>query len=82
MPPPEGTPQFFAELMTRCWNEDPDKRPNIKHIVHWLKSALKNSAPEKFVVSQIFAAEERYIANMQKILVSKHVAYYLLVCYP
>ena len=51
MSSPEGTPHFIAELMTRCWNDDPDKRPNIKHIAHWLSAALKSSAPENFSVS-------------------------------
>lgn len=48
LPPPPGTPLFMTEMVSRCWNDEPNRRPNIKHILQWLKSALKSSSIENF----------------------------------
>ena len=36
----ENTPQCYVDLMKRCWNEDPLKRPSAKEvkdiIIHWI----------------------------------------------
>jgi serine/threonine protein kinase len=29
---PEDTPSFYAELMQRCWDDDPKKRPNASYL--------------------------------------------------
>lgn len=36
----------FSELITRCWNEDPSQRPNIKEVINELKSLKGLLQPE------------------------------------
>lgn len=48
LPAPKDTAPFIAEIIARCWNEEPNRRPNIKHILQWLKSASKSPDIENF----------------------------------
>ena len=36
----EGTPSDYCKLYTDCWNEDPEKRPNIEDVHDKLKNKL------------------------------------------
>ncbi|CAI2202110.1 19894_t:CDS:1, partial [Funneliformis geosporum] len=39
-PVPPGTPSFYSELMKKCWNHNPNERPDapdvLKTVYHWL----------------------------------------------
>lgn len=50
MPAPSNTPSFIAELITRCWAEDPKRRPHVKQILKWLQSSLEETSLETFKV--------------------------------
>jgi serine/threonine protein kinase len=34
----DGTPDSYCELYTRCWDNDPEKRPNIEEVVEFLSN--------------------------------------------
>lgn len=36
---PSDTPPKLADLIQKCWNQDPSKRPSIKRVVSYLKNA-------------------------------------------
>uniref|UniRef100_U9URI3 Uncharacterized protein n=2 Tax=Rhizophagus irregularis (strain DAOM 181602 / DAOM 197198 / MUCL 43194) TaxID=747089 RepID=U9URI3_RHIID len=36
----DGTPVEFSDLYTRCWDDEPDKRPNIQEVVSILKDII------------------------------------------
>ncbi|KAK8900194.1 hypothetical protein M9Y10_002517 [Tritrichomonas musculus] len=38
-PLPSDTPPKLAELIQKCWNQDPTKRPSMKRVVSYLKNA-------------------------------------------
>ena len=42
---PSKCPKSFARLIKRCWNKEPNLRPNFKDIIHELK-ALKSKTLE------------------------------------
>lgn len=41
LPKPAGTPPEMYNLMMKCWNSDPDKRPGFEQ----LKTELENQIP-------------------------------------
>ena len=49
--PVEGTPSDYVELYQKCWDKDPNLRPNIDEVYEKLKS-LQHSDPEKLKSSQ------------------------------
>jgi len=56
------TPEFYCDLMQRCWDSDPTKRPTAKEIqkqtYYWEKQ------PEQDIQDQLFKAEEIRMANI------------------
>ncbi|GBB91673.1 hypothetical protein RclHR1_19020003 [Rhizophagus clarus] len=34
----EGTPEWYFKLYTKCWNQEPDERPNIEEVVEILET--------------------------------------------
>ncbi|EXX74569.1 Cmk1p [Rhizophagus irregularis DAOM 197198w] len=47
----ENTPQCYVDLMKRCWNEDPLKRPSSKEVLEiikkWIFHSYNNEASEE-----------------------------------
>jgi len=37
----EGTPDFYANLMKKCWNADPSQRPEASHLPKIFKEMLE-----------------------------------------
>lgn len=65
MPIPDSVPKPFAELITRCWAHDPEKRPSMLEVVAALEplvgadaAVITTSKPSKTVV---FAADFSFV---------------------
>src|SRR5947209_6757795 len=56
------TPQFYRNLMQKCWHPDPTQRPTAKEIEELTSSWHFNSIPE--ICDQISKAEAIRICNM------------------
>ena len=46
---PENTPEFYAELMKKCWNHDPENRPTAGEICDCLQEHCKHDRTEENV---------------------------------
>ncbi|XP_008775400.1 serine/threonine-protein kinase STY13-like [Phoenix dactylifera] len=57
-PSAENLPEELALILTSCWKEDPNSRPNFSQIVHMLLHYLSTlSPPEPVVPSRVFSSE-------------------------
>ncbi|KAF8378221.1 hypothetical protein HHK36_029560 [Tetracentron sinense] len=57
-PNAENLPGDLAIILTSCWNEDPNTRPNFSQIVQMLLHYLSTiSPPEHMIPSRVFASE-------------------------
>lgn len=57
-PSAEDLPQELATILTSCWQEDPNARPNFSKIIQMLLNYLYSiSPPEPVIPSRIFASE-------------------------
>ncbi|GBC06425.1 hypothetical protein RclHR1_06820004 [Rhizophagus clarus] len=52
---PEGIPNCYVELMTKCWSQNPEDRPNADYIVKIVEGWKKNiSQLEEFNIAEQF----------------------------
>jgi len=49
----DGTPLAYVELMKRCWDSDPSKRPTISEIIHELINMDLDSPPYRSKVNEV-----------------------------
>ncbi|KAG6790091.1 hypothetical protein POTOM_006237 [Populus tomentosa] len=57
-PSAENLPEDLALIVTSCWKEDPNARPNFSQIIQMLLHYLStNSAPEPAIPARIFTSE-------------------------
>ncbi|KAF4350338.1 hypothetical protein F8388_010894 [Cannabis sativa] len=57
-PSAEDLPEELATILTSCWQEDPNARPNFSQIIQMLLNYLYTiSPPEPAIPSRIFASE-------------------------
>lgn len=57
-PSAEELPEELSLLLTSCWNEDPNARPNFSQIIQMLLQYLSTIAPpERMIPSRIFTQE-------------------------
>ncbi|MED6170372.1 hypothetical protein PIB30_030224 [Stylosanthes scabra] len=57
-PSAENLPEELAEILTSCWQEDPNARPNFTQIIQMLLNYLYTIAPpEPVIPSRIFTSE-------------------------
>ncbi|XP_077229320.1 serine/threonine-protein kinase STY13-like isoform X1 [Tasmannia lanceolata] len=57
-PSAENLPDDLALILTSCWKEDPNSRPNFSQIVQMLQDYLSAlSPPEPMIPSRVFASE-------------------------
>lgn len=57
-PSAENLPEELAIILTSCWKEDPNARPNFSQIIQMLLNYLSTIAPpEPAIPSQIFTPE-------------------------
>lgn len=57
-PSADGLPEELALLLTSCWREDPNSRPNFSQIVQMLLHYLSTlSPPEPVVPARAFSSE-------------------------
>ncbi|XP_010929905.1 serine/threonine-protein kinase STY13 [Elaeis guineensis] len=57
-PSAENLPEELALILTSCWKEDPNSRPNFSQIVQMLLHYLSTiSPPEPVVLSHVFTSE-------------------------
>ncbi|XP_031278549.1 serine/threonine-protein kinase STY13-like [Pistacia vera] len=57
-PSAENLPEELAIILTSCWKEDPNARPNFSQIIHMLLNYLSTIAPpEPAIPPRIFTAE-------------------------
>lgn len=57
-PSAENLPEDLALIVTSCWKEDPNARPNFSQIIQMLLHYLSTvSAPELVVPPRIFSSE-------------------------
>jgi serine/threonine protein kinase len=46
----DGTPESYFKLYSKCWNDDPEKRPNIEEVVEILYD-LKNQLNSNYILN-------------------------------
>ncbi|CAF2787798.1 unnamed protein product [Rotaria sp. Silwood2] len=49
---PENTPSKFAELIKKCWTENPDDRPNCSQLIEVIEQCIENQS--NFVYITLF----------------------------
>ncbi|KAF8408310.1 hypothetical protein HHK36_007459 [Tetracentron sinense] len=61
-PTAENLPEDMALILTSCWKEDPNDRPNFSQIVQMLLHYLSTiSPPEPMILSRVFTSENRVL---------------------
>ena len=66
----ENTPQCYIDLMKKCWNEDPLKRPDafeIKKIINYWISNIAKNINEKSESENIKVSESKNIDKESKL---------------
>ncbi|KAJ7945816.1 Protein kinase [Quillaja saponaria] len=62
-PSAENLPEELAVILTSCWQEDPNARPNFSQIIQMLLNYLYTiSPPELMIPSRIFTSENTVLA--------------------
>lgn len=57
-PSAENVPEELAIILTSCWKEDPNARPNFSQIIQMLLTYLSTIAPpEHMIPPRIFTSE-------------------------
>lgn len=60
-PSADNVPEELAIILTSCWNEDPNSRPNFTQIIQTLLRYLATiSRPEPMIPSRIFTSENAF----------------------
>ncbi|PKY44041.1 kinase-like protein [Rhizophagus irregularis] len=61
---PEDTPSFYAELMQRCWDNDPAKRPNASYLNEkmgeWITLICDNPNPSEIFDEYNISEDKRW----------------------
>ncbi len=69
----EDTPEFYAELMKKCWDPDPEKRPTAETIINCLDNYYYQGIPEKYAKEIRFAESKRQeLIKSEKYLTKNH----------
>jgi len=68
--PIEGTPSQYVELYTNCWDDNPDKRPEMKSVLSILNQLI--SEPENFHNSMTVPSK----GWLEKALSEQYINYY------
>src|SRR6184192_1503728 len=55
----EDTPEFYAELMKRCWDNDPENRPTAEEIYYCLMEYPFNQTKEKKEIIDLAEAKRQ-----------------------
>src|SRR5690242_18288881 len=61
----DGTPLLYSNIYTRCWNYDPEERPDASCVLDNLQSTnqfMKISIPDEIMI-EIFSKDEVYVEN-------------------
>ena len=65
----DDTPEFYAELMKRCWDHNPENRPTAKEINDCLREYLDNRiTEEKKEIIKLAEAKRQEIIKSDKFL--------------
>lgn len=57
-PSADNLPEDLALIVTSCWKEDPNDRPNFTQIIHMLLHYLSTISPQQPVIpARIFSSE-------------------------
>ena len=67
----DDTPEFYAELMKRCWDHDPENRPTAREINDCFKeyfNFFSNITEEKKEIIRLAEAKRQKIINSDKFL--------------
>src|SRR5438132_1211397 len=62
------TPEFYAELMKRCWDHDPKNRPTAIEIWYCLREYRINVTKEKKEIIELAEAKRQEIIKSEKFL--------------
>src|SRR6266511_3483374 len=65
----EDTPEFYADLMKKCWDHNPENRPTAKEIRDCLYKYVFNVPKEKQVIIKLAEAKRQEIINSDKYLI-------------
>ncbi|GAB2213317.1 hypothetical protein Droror1_Dr00021343 [Drosera rotundifolia] len=61
-PSAEDLPEELATILTSCWNEDPNARPNFTQIIQMILRYLSTVAPpEPMIPSRVFSTENKVL---------------------
>jgi serine/threonine protein kinase len=61
----EDTPEFFANLMKKCWDNDPTKRPSISEVLDIFSLWINSRSLELEDLEQFVRAEKKRVELVQ-----------------
>ena len=62
----EYTPQYYIELMQKCWDENPSRRPNSSEIINIIKDWIENICDKEIINENLNENLENKICNCIK----------------
>src|SRR5438045_9658746 len=62
----DDTPEFYAELMKKCWSHDPENRPTAKEISDCFAQYCNNPTKEKEEIIKLAEDKRQEIINSEK----------------
>ena len=74
----DDTPEFYAELMKRCWDHNPENRPTAKEILDHLK---EHDPFTKGVIGLAEAKRQEIINSEKHLLDSRNYRHHPESCY-
>ncbi|CAB4472810.1 unnamed protein product [Rhizophagus irregularis] len=66
----DGTPVEFSDLYTRCWEDEPDKRPNIQEVVSILKDIILPQQNQQNHITNDNTIDEKKINSVRLLVES------------
>ena len=67
----EDTPEFYADLMKKCWDPNPKNRPDAKEIYGCLKRSYKRLNEEKEKIIELAETKRQEIIRSKKYLIDE-----------
>ena len=64
----DDTPEFYAELMKKCWDHNPENRPTAKEICDCLEEYAWGNDKEKNEIIELAEAKRQEIIKSKKFM--------------
>src|SRR5437016_12789280 len=67
----EDTPEFYADLMRKCWDPNPENRPTIEEINGCFQKYHETRLPEKKKILELAESKRQEIIKSEKYLIDE-----------